>query len=220
MNPTAFATPAALSAQVFAPRTAICCRNNDLRTARPRRANVTMVSQTNIAKKQAKVQAAKDRLTSCQMIFSTALEGLTVSDVMEMKVKLPAGSSAAVVKNTLMRRAITDSEWEVAGDLVKQSSLWFFIEEDIKGTMKVYNEFAKEKKRDAIQGGVFEGMHQDTKGIEAIAALPSKKELLTKIAVSIKMVPTKLARSVNEVPTKVARAIKLAIADEEKDSSE
>ena len=64
---------------------------------------------------------------------------------------------------------------------------------------------------------MIEGVLYDSKGIDAIGKLPSKKELYAKIAGGISAVPAKLAGTVKEVPQKTSRAIKLAFAPEELD---
>lgn len=220
MNSPAFASPTALGATAFRQPTAISARPHASTRAPPRRANVTMISETNIAKKAKKVEAAKACLEGTTMMFSTPLEGLSVSDIFKLKLDLPEGTKCATVKNTLMRRAMEGTEWEVAGDLTSQSSLWFFIRDDIKGSVKAYETMQKELKRDDIKGGVFEGEKYDLSGIQAIAALPTKQELMQKLAIALKMVPTKIGRSINMVPTKLARAVKLAIADEDQPTGE
>lgn len=49
----------------------------------------------------------------------------------------------------------------------------------------------------------------------AISKLPTKQELMQRLAVALNSVPTKLGRSINLVPTKVGRAVKLAFAPED-----
>ncbi len=66
------------------------------------------------------------------------------------------------------------------------------------------------KKTDTINGGVLDGTLYDTKGVNAIGDLPSKKELYAQIAAAIAAVPKGLAVTINQVPEKTARAIKLA----------
>lgn len=173
-----------------------------------------MVSETNIALKAKKVETVKERLSKCQMIFAARSDGLTVAQISKLRNQLPPTTTVATVKNTLMRRAIADSEWELAGEFISQPSMWFFVEDDFKGTVKAFESFTKELKREELKGGVFEGKACSTTEIQSIAALPSKIELITKVAVALKMVPTKLGKSINSVPTKVARSIKLAVADE------
>lgn len=176
-----------------------------------------MRSEINIAKKVAKVAKVSERLSDTLLLFGAPLEGLSVSQVSELKTRMPEGTKVMTVKNTLMRRAIVDTAWSSAFELTKNSSMWFFVKEDMKETLKLYNAYMKEIDRDApIRGGVFEGEVYDATGVETVAALPNKKELITKIAVSIKMVPTKVARSVKAVPEKVGRAVQLAFAEEGK----
>lgn len=54
----------------------------------------------------------------------------------------------------------------------------------------------------------------------AISKLPTKQELMQRLAVALNSVPTKLGRSINLVPTKVGRAVKLAFAPDEEDGEE
>lgn len=178
----------------------------------------SMISETNIAAKAKKVASAKERLDSSEMIFSVPLEGLTVTAIRELKDCVPESTTLGTIKNTLMRRAIADTQWACAESLTKQSSIWFFVQQDdMKETVAAYKKFAKSNSREAtFNGGVFEGSVYDGPGIEQVAGLPSKQELITKIAISIKAVPTKVARTIKAVPTKVGRAVKLAVADEEK----
>lgn len=218
----AFAPSTNLGARPFAPCVTLnCTASSPLHASRVYTAPIlrsapSMVSETNIAKKAAKVKTVQDTLADSMLLFAVPLKGLTVANVATLKEKMPEGTKIITVKNTLMRRAVADGPWQSATDLTNESSIWVFVKEDLKQSVKGYKEFIKELNRDApIRGGVFEGEKYDTAGIEAVSALPSKKELITKIAISIKAVPTKIARSVKAVPTKVGRAVKLAFAEEE-----
>lgn len=215
----AFTAPAPVGTRAFSGARATCT------TARPvamrRRAAVVMVSATSIAKKSEKIEAVKARLAESDMIFAVDLPGLTVAQVRDLKKLVPKSTTLATVKNTLMLRAIADSEWEIAGSLAKDSNIWFFVKDEVKDSIAAYNEFLKSIKREApVKGGVLEGVAYDVAGIAAVASLPSKKELIQQIAVGLNMVPTKLARSIKMIPTKVGRAIKLAVADEDAPAAE
>lgn len=180
-----------------------------------------MAAESSIAKKAEKVKAVEDALAESLLVFAVPLSGLTVQQKYTLKEKMPEGTKMMTVKNTLMRRAIANTPWESASGLTKQSSIWVFVKEDMKNTVKVYKDYMKEISREGeIRGGVFEGEPYDSKGVDSIAALPNKKELITKIAIAIKAVPTKIARSINLVPTKVGRVVKLAFAEEKDGSSD
>lgn len=173
---------------------------------------------TSLDGKKQRVDTLKGLLDSSEFIFSVPANSITVSEVQSLRRSLPEGTTMSVVKNKLMSRACegTDYEEAVTG-LVKGANMWFFIEEDIGGTVKAFDAFAKDtgkKETHEILGGVVEGTVYDQGGVRAISKLPSKLELIAKIAGGIKAVPTKLGRVIKANPEKLARAIKLATAEE------
>ena len=169
---------------------------------------------TTIEGKAAKVETVQGLLESSDFIFSVPASGISVAEVQTLRKSLPEGTTMSVIKNKLMMRACAGTDYEEAtSDMLKGANMWFFIEEDIGATVKSFNKFTKEfskQESHAIQSGVVEGVAYDAKGIVAISKLPSKIELITKIAGSIKAVPTKVARVIKAPGEKTARAIKLA----------
>ena len=169
---------------------------------------------TTLEGKKDTVAKVQDLLEKSEMVITVPASGITVSQVQTLRRSLPESTTAKVVKNKLMARAIEGTSWETLGDeYLKGANMWFFIEEDIGGTVKSWNAFVKDaglKESHSINGGNIEGVNYDTKGVDAISKLPSKLELIAKVAGGIKAVPTKLARVTNAPGVKMARAIKLA----------
>ena len=168
---------------------------------------------TSLEGKQSRVAGLKERLDASQMVFTCPAGGLTVAETQSLRRSLPEGSSVSVVKNTLMARALEGTDYDVATDLAKGPNMWFFIEDDIGGTIKAFNSFTKDfdkKETHGLIGGAMEGTIYDAAGVKAIGALPSKDELIARIAGGINAVPTKLARVFKAPNSKLARAIKLA----------
>lgn len=186
--------------------------------SRPARSNTALFGgargdATTLEGKASTVASVKELLDSSEMIFTVPASGITVSETQTLRRSLPEGTTMKVVKNKLMSRAIEGTEYEPVGDMLKGANMWFFIEEDIGGSVKAFNSFTKEfakKETHTILGGNVEGVNYDAAGVDAISKLPSKIELITRIAGSIKAVPTKVARVVKAPGMKVARAIKLA----------
>lgn len=168
---------------------------------------------TSLAGKKDRVAKMKELLDTSEMIFAIPSGAMTVQQTEGLRRSLPEGTTAAVVKNKLMARAVEGTDYEAATSLLKGPNMWFFIDEDISGTIKAYNGFLKSngfKESHPILGGVVESTVYDSKGIEAIGKLPSKDELYAQIAGSIKGIPTKVARVIKAPNSKLARAIKLA----------
>jgi len=172
---------------------------------------------TSLKGKMERVETVKTLLAESQLIFAIPGGSFTVKQAQALRRSLPEGTTMTTLKNTLMVRAIEGTDYEVASSLLKGANNWFFIKDDIGGTIKVYNSFLKEfQKREShpIIGGVIERNVYDGAGIEQIGKLPSKLELYAKIAGSIKMVPTKVALVLKAPNAKLARAIKLATMPE------
>ena len=163
--------------------------------------------------KESTVATVKGLLDSSEMIFTVPASGIAVSQVQSLRRSLPEGTTMSVVKNKLMSKAIEGTEYEPAGEMLKGANMWFFIEEDIGGTVKSWNAFLKQEALGetlSITGGNIEGINYDAAGVTAISKLPSKKELIAQIAGAVQAVPTKVARVIKAPGIQVARAIKLA----------
>ena len=168
-----------------------------------------------------RVAFVKDKLSSSEMIFSIPSEGLTVSQSSDLRSSMPEGTTVALIKNTLMTRAIADTgAWESSGSMLKGTNMWFFIESDIKGTLTAFKKFQKENDKaesNPIQGGVIDGDLLDLAGVKQVGELPSKKELIARIAGGLNMVPTKVAKVVKAPSSKLARAIQLATEEKKEE---
>mmetsp|Transcript_6651 Transcript_6651/g.20138 ORF Transcript_6651/g.20138 Transcript_6651/m.20138 type:complete len:216 (+) Transcript_6651:31-678(+) len=180
-------------------------------------------SDKNRARNEGIVSTVKDKLSESTLAFALPMKGYTVKQISTLRKSMPEGTSMMAIKNTLFKRAVDDTDWSVATELASGSNVWVFVKEDMKASVEIIKKFNKDLKKEetnTIAGGVMEGTVYDSKGVDALSKLPSKKDLYQKIAVAIKAVPTKLGVGVKAVPTKLARAVKLAVADEEKESSE
>jgi large subunit ribosomal protein L10 len=165
------------------------------------------------------VDKIKQLLSTSDMIFSVPASAISVAESRALRLSMPEGTTVAVVKNTLMNRALEGTQFETAKDLLKGANMWVFIEEDIGASIKSFKAFQKEKQKlesHPILGGVLESNVYDGAGVMAIGDLPSKDELYARIARSILMVPTKVARVVKAPGDKLARAIKLATDENNK----
>jgi len=169
---------------------------------------------TTLGGKQKTVEQVNELLEGSEMIFTMPASGLTVKQVSGLRRSLPEGTTMRVVKNKLMARAIEgNSNYESVGSLLKGANMWFFVEEDISGSLKAIKGFLKENQKGEthqVSAGVIDGDLLDADGVKRVGDLPSKLELYARIAGGIKAVPTKLAKATNAVPSKLARAIKLA----------
>ena len=97
--------------------------------------------------------------------------------------------------------------------------MWVFVEEDgLRATLEGYDAWVKEFNLEGkeVKGGASEGKSLDSKAVGAMKKLPTKLELITKIASSIQMAGAQgiAIRLKNASGQKLAKAIKLAVATE------
>jgi len=162
-----------------------------------------------IADKKEIVAELKRDLSATQLAIAIDYKGLTVAEISDLRTRLrEKGATCKVTKNTLMRIAVDgDETWEPMKAFLKDSSAFILVPDDLGGAIDAYKDFRKATNKTELRGGVMEGQALDEKQLDALADLPSKEELMARLAGALNAVPTKLARGVNGVPTKLARGI-------------
>jgi large subunit ribosomal protein L10 len=164
------------------------------------------------------VAGLKASLSEASMAVVINYRGLTVSEITTLRRALrPKGAICTITKNKLMGKAIEgDDRWTELSPLLKDSTAFIMVKEDVGGALKAYQEFQKATKKTEVFGAVLDGKLLNVAEVTAIADLPSKDQLIAQIAGAINGVATMLAVGINEVPTGLARAVK---AVSEKDAA-
>jgi large subunit ribosomal protein L10 len=164
----------------------------------------------SLQEKQLIVEEIKGLLSEAQMAFIVDYKGLSVAEITNLRRKLlPIGGTCKVTKNTLMGIAIKgDERWEAMEELLKGTSAFVLVKEDVGAAVKAYKEFQKESKKSELCGGVMEGRVLTKEQVEALSELPSKEQLYAQIAGALNALTTKIAVGIKEVPNSLARGIK------------
>jgi large subunit ribosomal protein L10 len=161
----------------------------------------------NLTQKQAVVAEVAKEVAGAQAIVMAENRGLPVASMTQLRARARAsGVYFRVVKNTLVRRAVADTPFaKLAEKMI--GPLAYGIGSDPVAVAKVLNDFAKVNERFVIAGGAMPGQVMSPKEIAALAALPSRDELLAKLMGTMQAPIAKLVRTMNEVPAKFARAL-------------
>ncbi|MDC0831464.1 50S ribosomal protein L10 [Leptolyngbya valderiana BDU 20041] len=156
------------------------------------------------------VAELKEQLKDTQLAVVIDYQGLSVAEITDLRGRLrEANATCKVTKNTLMRIAIEgDETWEPMTAFLKGSSAFLFVQDDLGSAIKAYQAFQKDTKKTELRGGVMEGQKLEADQVKALTELPTKEELIARIAGAINSIPTKLAVGLNAVPTKLAVGIK------------
>ena len=129
--------------------------------------------------------------------------GLTVEQDTQLRKQLrEAGVVYKVYKNTLVKRAIAGTQFEGMTDLLDGPNAIAISANDATAPARILNNFAKTADALELKCGVVEGTFYDAKGITAIASIPSRDELLSKLLGSIQSPITNFARVIKQIAEK------------------
>lgn len=147
--------------------------------------------------KQEKVERVaelKDRIEGSDALLLTEYRGLSVSEITELRRSLAEGGTRfQVVKNTLMRRAVTDAGVAELEVLLEGPSAVAFVEGDPVAAAKSVVDAAKKYPTLVLKGGFMDGKMISADDAKALASLESREVMLSKIAGLMKSEMSKAA---------------------------
>ena len=154
-------------------------------------------------------QAAKS-----QTLALAQYRGLTVEHLNKLRRDArEKGVYLHVLKNTLARRAVAGTPFEVAESLFVGPLIYGFSE-DAVAAAKVVSDFAKTNDKLVIKGGAYGGKALDVDGVKALANVPSKEVLLAQLLGLLQTPISGFARVVAEVAKQKAGGAEEAPAAE------
>ena len=164
--------------------------------------------------KQQDIAGLKEEFSGADNALIVSFQGLTVEKDGELRRALEkAELNYRVVKNTLGKLAVEGTPLEPLKDSFIGMTAIAYSENDPVGLAKVLSKFAKENAQLKFKAGVVEGRVINVKDIEALAALPSKEELISKLMFLLNSPAQRIAIAVNGVARNLAVVIK-QIADQ------
>jgi large subunit ribosomal protein L10 len=162
------------------------------------------------AKKQKDLEALTEQFKNAKAAMLVGFKGMTVPKDQELRNQLrEAGVTYGVVKNTLARKAAVGTDLEKATDQFKGVTAVALSQEDPVNLSKAIAKFAKANPEIfSFKAGVVEGKVVALKDVEAIASLPSKEELISKVMFLINCQAQRLVTVLSAVPRNLAIVIK------------
>lgn len=161
----------------------------------------------NLEEKKAVVAEVSAQVAEAQSIILAEYRGLEVGDLTRLRAQArKSGVYLRVLKNTLVRRAIDGTPFSGLSDEMV-GPLMFGISTDPVAAAKVLNDFAKSNDKLVIKAGAMPNQVMDAKGVQALATMPSRDELLSKLLGTMQAPIAKFVRTLNEVPTSFVRGL-------------
>lgn len=158
------------------------------------------------AQKQKDLEALAEQFKQANAAMLVSFKNMTVAKDQELRRQLrEAGVSYAVVKNTLARKAAAGTPLEPMADHFKGVTAVALTASDPVGLSKAISKFTKANAEIfSFKAGLVEGKVLELKQVEAIASLPSREELISKVLFLINVQAQRLATVINAVPRNLA----------------
>ena len=132
--------------------------------------------------KDTEIAALRSEFNESGNAFVVSFQGLTVEKDQQLRRQLrEAQLGYRVVKNTLAQRAVENTPLGGLSDQFVGPTAIAYSAQDPVGLAKVLTKFAKENAQFKFRAGLVEGRVISVRDIEALATLPSKEELISKI---------------------------------------
>ena len=169
----------------------------------------------NLEVKKAVVEQVNAVATNAASVGVAEYRGLNVEQMTNLRNSaIDADVTLRVVKNTLAKRALAETECECIIPALSGQVILGFSQEDPGAVARVFRDFIKDNEALVVKGLGVSGEFVDADQLKRIADLPTKDQAISML-MALMLAPTeKLARTLNEVPTKLTRVV-AAIRDQQ-----
>jgi large subunit ribosomal protein L10 len=158
----------------------------------------------NRNEKAAVVAEVSAQVAKAQTLAMAEYRGLTVEHLNVLRRQAREGGVYLhVLKNSLARRAVAGTPFEVAAESMSGPLIYGFSE-DAVAAAKVIAEFAKTNDKLVVKAGAYAGKALDANGVKSLASIPSKEVLLAQLLGLMQSPVSRLARAVAAVAEKNA----------------
>ncbi len=148
----------------------------------------------NRNEKQTVVTDVAAQAARSQTLALAEYRGLTVAHLDTLRrTARESGVYLHVLKNSLARRAVAGTPFEVASESMVGPLIYGFSE-DAVAAAKVLSDFAKGNDKLIVMGGAYAGKALTADGVKALAAIPTKEVLLSQLLGLMQSPVSRMAR--------------------------
>ena len=157
--------------------------------------------------KQPIVEEIKGYVEKAQSAVLVDYRGITVEQDTILRRKMrEAGVVYKVYKNTMLRRAFEGTDYDQLNQHLEGTTAIAFGLDDATAPARILSEVMKEAATLQYKGAVIEGTYYDANGVKAIANIPSRDVLISKLLGSLQSPIANLARVINQIAEKQGEA--------------
>ena len=156
------------------------------------------------AQKEKLVDELGQIFESSGVVVVSHYEGITVAEMQDLRARMrEAGGSVRVAKNRLAKIALEDKPCASIATYLTGMTVLAYSEDPVAAA-KVVNDYAKDNEKLVILGGAMGENALDVAGVKAVAAMPSREELIASIAGCIGAPASNIAGAIGAPASNVA----------------
>lgn len=168
----------------------------------------------NRDEKKKQADTLHEELTKARGIVLSGFQGITVAQDFDLRRKVAGtGARYKVVKNSLIERAAKGTPVEPIAHKLAGTTSVAFIDTDPVALAKALTEYAKENPILTFKSGVVEGRVVSLADLTALATLPSKEHLLSKVLFLFNSPAQRVATTLSGVARNLAYVISQAVKE-------
>lgn len=170
----------------------------------------------SLAEKKAVVEDVSMAASKSISAVVADYRGLTVTEMTELRAKARASNVyLRVVRNTLMKRALSDTEFSCLNDVLVGPLFIALSQEAPSDAARLLKDFAKEHKNLEVKALSIGGELLEASQLDSVASLPTKEEAIAKLLFVLKAPIEKFVRTLAEPPAKLVRTLAAVKAKKE-----
>ena len=162
-----------------------------------------MASEKIIKQKEEEVKKLAEKMKDASLVLLTDYRGIDVADVTALrKAVRTVNGEYSVIKNNITRRALKECGIEDLDDSLVGPTAVIIANEEYLPVLKAIYSYAKKSDFYKIKAGVLEGKSATAEELKVLAQLPSREELIAKLAGCLLANVSKLAATLEAVKVK------------------
>ncbi|WP_092403296.1 MULTISPECIES: 50S ribosomal protein L10 [Candidatus Ichthyocystis] len=154
------------------------------------------------------VSQLSERLASAQAVLFAEYVGTraTMTTALRKNAR-ESGVYLKVIRNSLVRRAIRGTSFDILSDKISGALIYAIGEDPISAAKVLYNFSSVAQQTFVLRGGSVSGRYVDPDGVKMLATLPSREDLLARLAGTMQAPIAQFVRVVHEIPSKFVRVL-------------
>lgn len=162
-----------------------------------------MANKNIIKQKEEEVKNLAAKMKDAKLVLLTNYRGINVADDTALRKSVrEIGAEYCVIKNNITRRALEECGITSLDEVLAGPTAVIIATEEYLPALKAIYKYAKDNEFYEIKGGVLEGEVSSVEELSTLAQLPSREELIAKLAGCLLANVSKLAATLDAVRVK------------------